>query len=57
MSAHLLHIAVKLVEAMDKGAEESLPQEIADVVKLHAKLAVGSAWIPVSWSRCGGWCS
>ena len=47
MSAHLLHIAVKLVEAMDKGAEESLPQEIADVVKLHAKLAVGSAWIPV----------
>ena len=47
MSAHLLHIAVKLVEAMDKGAEESLPKEIADVVKLHAKLAVGSAWIPV----------
>ena len=47
MSTHLLHIAVKLVEAMDKGAEESLPQEIADVVKLHAKLAVGSAWIPV----------
>ena len=32
---------------MDKGAEESLPKEIADVVKLHAKLAVGSAWIPV----------
>ena len=47
MSAHLLHIAVKLVEAMDKGKEEALPQEIADVVKLHAKIAVGSAWIPV----------
>ena len=24
-----------------------MPQEIADVVKLHAKIVVGSAWIPV----------
>lgn len=45
--SHLAHAAYELVEALDKMADESLPQEIADVVKLHAKLAVGSAWIPV----------
>jgi len=32
---------------MDKTADSNLPKEIADVVKLHSKLAVGSAWIPV----------
>ena len=32
---------------MDKTADENLPREIADVVKLHSKLAVGSAWIPI----------
>ena len=44
---HLLHTAYELVEALDKTTDSALPQEIADVVKLHAKLAVGSAWIPV----------
>lgn len=44
---HLLHAAHALVEALDKAADNALPQEIADVVKLHAKLAVGSAFIPV----------
>lgn len=44
---HLLHAAFELVEAMDRTAEESLPKEIADIVKLHAKLAVGSALIPI----------
>lgn len=43
----LLKAAVKLVKLLDKGADSALPQEIADVVKLHSKLAVGSAWIPV----------
>lgn len=43
----LLKSSVKIVQLMDKTAEANLPQEIADVVKLHSKLAVGSAWIPV----------
>lgn len=43
----LLSAAFKLVKVMDKTADENLPQEIANVVKLHSKLAVGSAWIPV----------
>jgi len=45
--AHLAHVAKELVEAMDRGADQMLPAEIADVVKLHSKLAVGSAWVPV----------
>ena len=44
---HLYHAAHELVESLDKMTEEALPQEIANVVKLHAKLAVGSAWIPI----------
>lgn len=43
----LLKMAIKLVKALDKTADETLPQQIVDVVKLHSKLAVGSAWIPV----------
>lgn len=43
----LVKTAVKLVELLDKTADSSLPRAIADVVKLHSKLAVGSAWIPV----------
>jgi uncharacterized protein (DUF697 family) len=43
----LMHIAIELVEAMDKAADASLPQEIVNIVKLHSKLAVGSAWIPI----------
>lgn len=45
--SHLFHAAKELVEALDKQVESALPKEIADVVKLHAKLAVGSAWIPI----------
>ena len=43
----LIKTAIKLVELMDKTADQSLPSEIANVVKLHSKLAVGSAWIPI----------
>lgn len=43
----LISAAVKLVQMLDKTADENLPKELADVVKLHSKLAVGSAWIPV----------
>lgn len=45
--SHLLHIAKELVEALDKETEQHLPIEIADVVKLHSKIAVGAAWIPI----------
>lgn len=44
---HLAHASIELVKAMDKMSDESLPKEISDVVKLHAKLAVGSSLIPV----------
>lgn len=44
---HLMHVAKELVVLMDKAADKSLPREISDVVKLHSKIAVGSAWIPV----------
>jgi uncharacterized protein (DUF697 family) len=43
----LYDAAVALVAVLDKTAEQLLPQEIVDVVKLHSKLAVGSALIPV----------
>lgn len=43
----ILKVAIHLVKLMDKSADQVLPREIADVVKLHSKLAVGSAWIPV----------
>ena len=43
----LYEAAVALVSVLDKTAEQLLPQEIVDVVKLHSKLAVGSALIPV----------
>ena len=43
----ILETALRLIQLLDKQAEVMLPQEIADVVKLHSKLAVGSAWIPV----------
>lgn len=44
---HLMHVAKELVVLMDKAADKTLPQEISNVVKLHSKIAVGSAWIPV----------
>ena len=43
----ILRVAFKLVQLLDKQADTVLPQEIADVVRLHSKLAVGSAWIPI----------
>lgn len=43
----LFKAAVKLINALDKGAEEMLPQEIVSIVKLHSKLAIGSSFIPV----------
>jgi uncharacterized protein (DUF697 family) len=46
----LLGQAMKLVKAMDRAADRSLPHEIADIVKFHSKgaaaAALASAWIP-----------
>mgnify|MGYP003310928958 CR=1 FL=1 len=48
MESHkLIHVANELVKLMDKAADDVLPQEIVDVVKLHSKIAVGSAWVPI----------
>ena len=44
---NLLESSYELLKAMDKTADACLPKEITDVVKLHSKLAVASAWIPV----------
>jgi uncharacterized protein (DUF697 family) len=46
----LLGQATQLLEAMDKTVDDTLPQEIAEIVKFHSKgsavSALGSAWIP-----------
>ena len=39
--------AFKLCCELDKIADKNLPIEVANVVKLHSKFAVGAAWIPV----------
>lgn len=43
----IFKITKKLVQVMDLAANDLLPNEIVDVVKLHSKLSVGSAWIPI----------
>lgn len=46
----LLEQAKRLVEAMDKTADDNLPEKIAEIVKFHSKgsalSAMGSGWIP-----------
>lgn len=46
-NTELLVVARELVTMLDKAADATLPEQIVDVVKLHSKLAVGSAWIPI----------
>jgi uncharacterized protein (DUF697 family) len=43
----LYKAAAELAKAMTKVADENLPKKLAEIVKLHAKLAVASAFIPV----------
>lgn len=49
-NSRLLDAAVALVKAMDKTVDDSLPREIAEVVKFHSKgaavAALASGWIP-----------
>lgn len=44
---HLVQAAKELTKAMNRVADETLPGKLAGIVKLHAALAVGSAFIPV----------
>ena len=43
----LIQAAVELAKALDRVADENLPEKLAGIVKLHAGIAVGSAFIPV----------
>ena len=43
----ILSVAVDLVKALNKQADQMLPNEIADIVKTHSMLAVGAAWVPI----------
>lgn len=40
--------AVELLEAMNRMADENLPKRLADTVKVHAGIAVGASFIPVT---------
>jgi uncharacterized protein (DUF697 family) len=44
---HLLHSAAKLVKAMNDTADDHLPEKLAGMVKLHAGIAVGAAFVPI----------
>ena len=46
----LFEAAIELVKVLDKEVDESLPRDIADIIKFHSKGAaiagVGTGWIP-----------
>ncbi|MEA2561489.1 MAG: hypothetical protein QOH06_2993 [Acidobacteriota bacterium] len=44
---HLLKAATELAKEINKAVDEHLPQKLAGIVKLHAGLAVGTAFIPI----------
>jgi uncharacterized protein (DUF697 family) len=43
----ILEAALHLTKVMNKVADTALPEKLVGIVKLHAGLAVGSAFIPV----------
>lgn len=43
----VLRAAAAVTQALNRVADETLPERLAEIVKLHAGLAVGSALIPV----------
>jgi uncharacterized protein (DUF697 family) len=43
----LLKAAYNLAGAADRAADSAVPEEVARIVKLHAKVAVVAAWIPI----------
>lgn len=44
---HLAKAALELTEALNRVADQNLPGELAGIVKLHAGIAVASAFIPI----------
>ena len=46
----LFHAASELIKTMDKAVDDSLPKDIADIVKFHSKGAaisgIASGWVP-----------
>lgn len=45
--SHLLQSAVELVRSLNKSVDENLPQKLAGIVKTHAAIAVGGAFVPI----------
>ncbi|MBO9501277.1 hypothetical protein [Brevundimonas sp. A19_0] len=43
----LLSAAVRLALAVNKATDENLPESVANIVKLHSGIAVGTALVPV----------
>ncbi len=39
--------AMLLVQVLDNAADNNLHNKVSEIVKLHAKLAVGAAWVPI----------
>lgn len=63
MSSHILHAARELVHALNKAVDDNLPEEIAEIVKVHsagaAAAGLASGWIPgagglAAAAICGG---
>ena len=44
---NLMEAAYNLAVAADRTTDSAVHEEIAQIVKLHAKIAVASAWIPI----------
>lgn len=45
--SHLLKSAVELTQALNKAVDENLPSKLGGIVKTHAAIAVGSAFVPI----------
>ena len=46
-TSHLLKAAMELTQALNKKVDEKLPEKLAGIVKTHAAIAVGSAFVPI----------
>jgi uncharacterized protein (DUF697 family) len=43
----LAEAAYHLATTVDRAADSAIHEEVAEIVKLHAKLAIASVWIPI----------
>ncbi len=44
---HVLHAAGELCKAMNQTVDEHMPEKLAEIVKTHAAVAVGTALVPI----------